>query len=328
MRCYVLGDEQSFEQPAHCSFRDLTGWDSTPTDLLRSAQPEQQPTAAVAGQARSRGFPHVFRSTQGLPQSLGFPHYSPVSVDQKQSFGLAQPLALNSNSTDFSMGLPQNAPYSFEGASAQSYAQQTSPGASIPPGGSHLSGPESPQNGLYQSLNGFQFNPSIDTTYGQTSLNNILSACNTAITTSDNAHSDYIPTASQNRNSPSRSHESLTDISSPASEFAAHRDVSVSNQLFLKEDARVCQWRLAGDQVCGKRFNQSAALYKHVAELHVSTLKANEDHGFICRWEGCGRLINKNGQSKQGFDTKSKVKRHIEIHTGPRKSPPVYCAFI
>lgn len=85
-------------------------------------------------------------------------------------------------------------------------------------------------------------------------------------------------------------------------------------------NAHVCQWQLDGDKVCGERFDSSASLHAHVAVVHITTMEQTTKHGFLCRWTGCDRLTDRTPRAKKGFDTKSKVRRHIETHTGPRES--------
>lgn len=329
----LTSQPQSFGQPAEYDFEEDDEWASARTDFVPNSQPGQRLSLMFAGQGQSRGFSNGLHSSQGVPQSLHFPHYSPASGDQEHSFGLPQPLGLESDSTDFSMDLPQSGHYSFENGSTQIYAQQSCPSAPNPPKDSDLSGPESSQNGWYQaSLNAFQLRtcgldgnvmdtPSIETAYGQGPLN-VLSGCNTAISTTTNSHGDYLTPASRSQNSSSKSLKSVTEISSPTSDFTARRGLAVSDQFCPVPGAHVCRWRLDGDHICGRRFGDNVSLHSHVAEAHVNALEATEDQGFICRWKGCDRLMNKKRQSKRGFDTKSKMRRHIEVHTGPRESCP------
>lgn len=98
----------------------------------------------------------------------------------------------------------------------------------------------------------------------------------------------------------------------------AQTDVSASSSQSI--NAHVCQWQLDDNKACGERFDSSASLHAHVAVVHITTMEQTTEHGFLCRWTGCDRLTDRTPRAKKGFDTKSKVRRHIETHTGPRES--------
>lgn len=330
MDYFLTGQTQSFGQAAHYPFQQ-NGWPAAPSHSLQNARPGQSPSQAVSGHASSQGFSQGLHSSQGISQSLSFPQYTPASTENEQSFGLTQPLGMDPNPTDFSLDIQHNAQFSFANTPGQVYGQQTSLGTSTAPKNADPANPDTPQNGWYQaSMNEFQFNnaalddavlngSSVGTLYGQNPLNR-YPVGNTSLNVNADPPDDYLsPPASRGRHSSSKSLGSVTDLSSPLSESATQQLLAVMKDDSEKSDAHICQWRLGNDRVCGQQFDDSLLLHKHIADAHINALEASDDHGFVCRWKGCDRLTNKKRESKRGFDTKSKIRRHIEIHTGPRK---------
>lgn len=78
----------------------------------------------------------------------------------------------------------------------------------------------------------------------------------------------------------------------------------------------VCQWTGENEEeICGQTFTSPKLLWDHVVEFHVDTLQKTQ-HGYICEWKGCDRRHRVDDTSKIGFHQKSKIKRHMETHTG------------
>lgn len=329
MDYYMTGPAHSFPtQPGQYPFQQNDEWTSIATGFMQGSEHERRQGHILAGHTQPRGFSQASHSSQALAQSLQFAQYSAASVGQEQPFELTQSLGMGSNSTDFPMDLGSNGQYAFEDASAQIFSHQTSPSTAAPPDNSSLPEPDPSQNGWYQnSLHDFQFNTSglettvldassMDTAYGQNALST-LSTCTSAIAANNHSRDGYLTPATRSQTSPSKSLESMTDISSPTSDVPLHQNMPLSGTVTQEVTSHVCQWRLDGDQICGKLYDDNVQLHSHVADAHVNFMEAIEDHGFICRWKGCDRLTNKKRESKRGFDTKSKIRRHVEVHTGP-----------
>lgn len=80
--------------------------------------------------------------------------------------------------------------------------------------------------------------------------------------------------------------------------------------------AHICQWTGANEgEVCGQQFANPKLLWDHVVEFHVDMLQKTQ-HGYICEWKGCDRRHRSDDTAKIGFHQKSKIKRHMETHTG------------
>lgn len=77
-----------------------------------------------------------------------------------------------------------------------------------------------------------------------------------------------------------------------------------------------CQWTVNNQGgVCGQQFTTARLLWDHIAERHIDVLQKTE-HGYVCEWKGCERPHRLNVATKIGFHQKSKIKRHMETHTG------------
>ena len=83
-----------------------------------------------------------------------------------------------------------------------------------------------------------------------------------------------------------------------------------------------CLWRLGpGGPLCGIVFSSAAELQEHVRKHHTSELEKTKENTFSCGWLDCRRC----GQS--GFPQKSKLERHLQVHTNckstaaPREAP-------
>ncbi|KAG7102357.1 Zinc finger protein like [Verticillium longisporum] len=79
-----------------------------------------------------------------------------------------------------------------------------------------------------------------------------------------------------------------------------------------------CRW-LSYGQVCGLTFRDEEELHQHVRDRHTAPLN-KEVGGFPCHWEKCVR--QKKG-SAGNFSQKSKLDRHLQVHTGYK---PVKCS--
>lgn len=80
--------------------------------------------------------------------------------------------------------------------------------------------------------------------------------------------------------------------------------------------AHICQWVGANEgEVCGQHFANPKLLWDHVVEFHVDMLQKTQ-YGYICEWKGCDRRHRSDDTAKIGFHQKSKIKRHMETHTG------------
>lgn len=110
--------------------------------------------------------------------------------------------------------------------------------------------------------------------------------------------------------SPPSSDPYLSDIqvldSTHALDQSDHKDTRI----------HVCHWTGANEEgICGQQFTNPKLLWDHVVEFHVDTLHKTQ-HGYICEWKGCDRRHRVDDSSKIGFHQKSKIKRHMETHTG------------
>lgn len=278
---------QSMEQPTPFPF-DYS--DAYLADQVSSfdCAPERQQNHHGAGQP-PQDLPEAFDPSQGIhpPQttSLGSPaHYTPVPHQQPQSFPSVFPIC--SYTTD----------HTFANSFGQAHTQQTSWNY------------HSPTSNLWtteqEPLNDFNFNTpltgqSMAPAYEQHSLNSHNAARDELV---------YRP-ASQEQPPRSTSIPSATATPSPAPELATFGP--------QEHDIHRCKWILDGERVCGQQFKDNRELYDHIAGTHVEDLQTDGQDGFICRWAGCSRQIDEKFQSKRGFTARSKLKRHLNIHTGP-----------
>lgn len=69
----------------------------------------------------------------------------------------------------------------------------------------------------------------------------------------------------------------------------------------------ICQWKMAGDKICGMRFNDANDLHTHTKNDHLKDM-TRQRPGFRCQWNDCTRT--------NVFGQKSKLERHIQTHTG------------
>ncbi|KAM0332277.1 hypothetical protein ACHAQA_002553 [Verticillium albo-atrum] len=72
-----------------------------------------------------------------------------------------------------------------------------------------------------------------------------------------------------------------------------------------------CRWMVRG-QVCGMIFKDEESLHKHCRDHHTTSL-AKESGGYPCHWEKCTR---QKKDDSGNFTQKSKLERHLQVHTG------------
>ncbi|KYK55607.1 putative metalloregulatory protein [Drechmeria coniospora] len=85
-------------------------------------------------------------------------------------------------------------------------------------------------------------------------------------------------------------------------------------QASLADDQFVCRWLAPTGGICGRRFDGDEELQKHCKIDHLKQLKKSRG-GFRCGWENCAR--------DTCFTQRSKVERHMQVHTGFK---PVQCS--
>lgn len=118
---------------------------------------------------------------------------------------------------------------------------------------------------------------------------------------------------------------SLTTPSPLETDAAAMAEVSFSEvsktsfdasepQSLAREDQFLCRWLTGnGDCICGKRFDDDEQLQKHCKLDHLKQLKKARG-GFRCGWANCAR--------DTCFTQRSKVERHMQVHTGCKWTEP------
>ncbi|PNY25972.1 Zinc-responsive transcriptional regulator ZAP1 [Tolypocladium capitatum] len=74
-----------------------------------------------------------------------------------------------------------------------------------------------------------------------------------------------------------------------------------------REDQFLCRWVTDGGSLCGKLFDDDEQLQRHCKLDHLKKLKRVRG-GFRCGWELCTR--------NTCFAQRSKVERHMQVHTG------------
>lgn len=99
----------------------------------------------------------------------------------------------------------------------------------------------------------------------------------------------------------------------------AQAKASISSASAEAADAKTdgrheCLWcDHSGGASCSQVFGSAGDLHKHVLDAHTHQLKRGPDGMFSCGWQGCTR---REGEEKSGFLQKSKVDRHMQVHTG------------
>ncbi|KAJ6445882.1 C2H2 transcription factor [Purpureocillium lavendulum] len=118
------------------------------------------------------------------------------------------------------------------------------------------------------------------------------------------------PSSSLATPSPLESETGLTEPSSVGRSKSPH--VEAKPQVLTEEDQFRCRW-VMGNGICGQRFENDEELQKHCKTDHLKPLKKDRG-GFRCGWENCTR--------DTCFTQRSKVERHMQVHTGFK---PVHC---
>ncbi|PHH59883.1 hypothetical protein CDD81_2402 [Ophiocordyceps australis] len=86
-------------------------------------------------------------------------------------------------------------------------------------------------------------------------------------------------------------------------------------QVLIQQDQFLCRWLTTDDaSICGLRFENDEQLQRHCKFDHLKHLKKFRG-GFRCGWENCTR--------DTCFTQRSKVERHMQVHTGYK---PVQCS--
>ncbi|XP_044724766.1 zinc-finger double domain-containing protein [Hirsutella rhossiliensis] len=106
----------------------------------------------------------------------------------------------------------------------------------------------------------------------------------------------------------------LTNLSVGHSLSTTPSSLTTPSPLESDEDQFLCRWLTGnGDGICGKRFDDDEQLQKHCKFDHLKQLKKARG-GFRCGWANCTR--------DTCFTQRSKVERHMQVHTGYK---PVRC---
>ncbi|KIE03116.1 Zinc finger, C2H2-type/integrase, DNA-binding protein, partial [Metarhizium majus ARSEF 297] len=112
--------------------------------------------------------------------------------------------------------------------------------------------------------------------------------------------------------SPLDSEHSLPDVTSTANPLSPSTETKP--QVMVQEDQFLCRWLVGqGGSICGQRFENDEQLQKHCKHDHLKQLK-KLNGGFRCGWANCTR--------NTCFTQRSKVERHMQVHTGYK---PVQC---
>lgn len=245
-------------------------------NALANTQAYQQ--AFGPSQTTPLAFSNQYPSTPSDFQSMGFP-------DDSEATGDMSNLQLHENYNfppNNSFGVTCNAPqmqWRTHAPHIDTFLDPVSPAWGLPPD--------------LPSAGSFNFNTERNGQYGvsMTRQNSIASSAVTDFT-------------SPLRNStPSQSMRGVTDSPSPA----------LLDQI---DGMHECQWQLDQGHVCGLVFEDVSELNSHVSLEHVKKEQPSEPHGYVCRWVGCTRQTSDHCEGKRGFEGRSKLSRHIRIHTG------------
>ncbi|CAK7222873.1 zinc-finger protein [Sporothrix curviconia] len=75
-----------------------------------------------------------------------------------------------------------------------------------------------------------------------------------------------------------------------------------------------CLWcDTVGGTPCGQVYDSAGELHKHTLAAHTHQLKRDVGGTYSCGWQGCNR---RDSEEKGGFAQKSKIDRHMQVHTG------------
>lgn len=106
--------------------------------------------------------------------------------------------------------------------------------------------------------------------------------------------------------SPLESEPSFTDATSTTKTLSPVCETKP--QVMAQEDQFLCRWVVGhGDAICGQRFENDEQLQQHCKMDHLKQLK-KANGGFRCGWANCTR--------NTCFTQRSKVERHMQVHTG------------
>ncbi|RCI15428.1 hypothetical protein L249_3465 [Ophiocordyceps polyrhachis-furcata BCC 54312] len=110
---------------------------------------------------------------------------------------------------------------------------------------------------------------------------------------------------------------SLTSFAAPSPlESIATRSLSppaAGSVALAQEDQFTCRWIDQHGSICGRRFDNDEQLQKHCKLDHLKPLRKARV-GFRCGWANCTRSTS--------FSQRSKLERHMQVHTGYK---PVHC---
>lgn len=163
----------------------------------------------------------------------------------------------------------------------------------------HPAGSNSHRNqGLYGPY--FNYNTTPNSNHGSPSMPSLT---NMSIRPSLSGTPVSLPTPS-----PLESEHSFTEATSTAHTMSPVSETKP--QVMAQEDQFLCRWLVGrGDAICGQRFENDEQLQKHCKQDHLKQLK-KVNGGFRCGWANCTR--------DTCFTQRSKVERHMQVHTGCR----------
>ncbi|KAG6012784.1 hypothetical protein E4U41_005240, partial [Claviceps citrina] len=112
--------------------------------------------------------------------------------------------------------------------------------------------------------------------------------------------------------SPLESEASFADATTAAARTlspAAEAKSQEPSQGMAQDDPYLCRWLVGpgSSSICGQRFDNDEQLQKHCKHEHLKQLK-KVNGGFQCGWINCTRDTS--------FTQRSKVERHMQVHTG------------
>ncbi|KAG5971361.1 hypothetical protein E4U55_001239 [Claviceps digitariae] len=120
--------------------------------------------------------------------------------------------------------------------------------------------------------------------------------------------------------SPLESEASLQDVSTASTATTMAQTISPAADRespgIVQDDLYICRWVVGHGSsfICGQRFDSDEQLQKHCKHDHLKQLK-KLNGGFRCGWASCSR--------DTCFTQRSKVERHMQVHTGCDK--PLEC---
>ncbi|KAG5928485.1 hypothetical protein E4U42_000557 [Claviceps africana] len=129
--------------------------------------------------------------------------------------------------------------------------------------------------------------------------------------------------------SPLQSEASLQDVAATATATITTTNTTMARTLgptserkspdVVQDDLYICRWVVGHDSsssssICGQRFDSDEQLQKHCKHQHLKQLQKLHG-GFRCGWADCSR--------DTCFTQRSKVERHMQVHTGYK---PVQCS--